>query len=144
MSSLIVWETFSDLWTELDKSSDDFLNNIRIELLQHLQTELPKEKQRLGVLSFDDLLLQMQQALKAHPQLAIDLSRKYPAALIDEFQDTDPIQYDIFSAIYASQKDQTVFLVGDPKQAIYSFRGGDIHTYLKAKSDTSDDESLHA
>ena len=104
-----------------------------------MQTELPKEKQRLGVLSFDDLLLQMQQALKAHPQLAVDLSRKYPAALIDEFQDTDPIQYDIFSAIYASEKEQTVFLVGDPKQAIYSFRGGDIHTYLKAKSETSDD-----
>jgi exodeoxyribonuclease V beta subunit len=132
------WQDFLDLWTELDKSSDDFLNNIRIELLQHLQTELPKEKQRLGVLSFDDLLLQMQQALQAHPQLAEDLYRKYPAALIDEFQDTDPIQYDIFSAIYASQKNQTVFLVGDPKQAIYSFRGGDIHTYLKAKADTSE------
>ena len=134
------WQDFLDLWTVLDKTSDDFLNYIRIELLQHLQTDLPKEKQRLRVLSFDDLLLQMQQALKAHPQLAIDLSRKYPAALIDEFQDTDPIQYDIFSAIHASQKDQMVFLVGDPKQAIYSFRGGDIHTYLKAKADTSEEK----
>ena len=133
------WQIFLDLWHELDERSDDFLNSIRIELLQYLQSELPKEKQRLGVLSFDDLLLQMQQALKAHPDLAKELQRKYPAALIDEFQDTDPIQYDIFSAIYSQSKDHAVFLVGDPKQAIYSFRGGDIHTYLKAKSETSTD-----
>ncbi len=137
------WEVFSDLWEQLNKGSDDFLNNTRIELLQYLQEELPKEKKRLGVLSFDDLLLQLQQALKTKPQLAKDLRKKYQAALIDEFQDTDPIQYDIFSTIYndAHSTDNAVFLVGDPKQAIYSFRGGDIHTYLKAKADT--DEANH-
>ncbi|TCJ84646.1 exodeoxyribonuclease V subunit beta [Cocleimonas flava] len=137
------WESFSELWEQLNKGSDDFLNNTRIELLRYLQEELPKEKKRLGVLSFDDLLLQLQQALKTNPQLAIDLRKKYQAALIDEFQDTDPIQYDIFSTIYNDPHTQenAVFLVGDPKQAIYSFRGGDIHTYLKAKADT--DESNH-
>ena len=132
------WQAFLDLWVELDESSDDVINQIRIELLQYLQEELPKEKQRRGVLSFDDLLLQMQQALQRHPQLCDDLYKKYPAALIDEFQDTDPIQYDIFSAIYRKQMNPSMFFVGDPKQAIYSFRGGDIHTYLQAKADTND------
>ncbi|HIP81044.1 MAG TPA: exodeoxyribonuclease V subunit beta [Leucothrix mucor] len=149
------WQCFLDLWKELNESSDDFLNQIRIDLLQHLQQELPKEKQRFGVLSFDDLLLQLQQALQTNEDqgksLAEDIRNKYKAALIDEFQDTDPIQYDIFSRIYKNTNDSidsgstnnannnTVFLVGDPKQAIYSFRGGDIHTYIKAKSDTLED-----
>ena len=138
------WQDFLDLWIRLDKSSDDFINNTRIELIHYLQQELPKEKQRLGVLSFDDLLLQMQYALKNHLQLASDLRHKYQAALIDEFQDTDPIQYDVFHTIYhdAKSKDNAVFFVGDPKQAIYSFRGGDIHTYLKAKADTQTQNTL--
>jgi len=137
------WQCFLDLWKDLNESSDDFLNQIRIDLLKHLQQELPKEKQRLGVLSFDDLLLQLQQALQTNEDrnnsLSEEVRNKYKAALIDEFQDTDPIQYDIFSRIYNNAKDTTVFLVGDPKQAIYSFRGGDIHTYIKAKNDTHDD-----
>ena len=145
------WQCFLDLWKELNESSDDFLNQIRIDLLQHLQKELPKEKQRLGVLSFDDLLLQLQQALQMNEDLSKEIRNKYKAALIDEFQDTDPIQYDIFSRIYKNTNDNidncfdnssnnnTVFLVGDPKQAIYSFRGGDIHTYIRAKNDTLED-----
>ena len=137
------WQIFINTWFELDKQSDSFLFNIRIELLNYLQKELPKEKKRLGVLSFDDLLLQLQQALNKKPQLATELRKKYQAALIDEFQDTDPIQYDIFRTIYNDPhtQDNAVFLVGDPKQAIYSFRGGDIHTYLKAKAET--DENNH-
>ena len=137
------WQAFLDLWIELDSCSDDFINTIRIELLQYLQKELPKEKQRLGVLSFDDLLLQLESALENQPKLAEGLCQKYPVAMIDEFQDTDPIQYKIFSTIYPSSNDSTVFFVGDPKQAIYSFRGGDIHTYLNAKNDASQQYTLN-
>jgi exodeoxyribonuclease V beta subunit len=146
------WQAFLDLWTELDSSADNAINTIRIELLQYLQSKLPKEKQRLGVLSFDDLLLQLESALQNQPQLATDLRQKYRVAMIDEFQDTDPIQYNIFNSIFlsssaqnandANAKDNTVFFVGDPKQAIYSFRGGDIHTYLKAKNDASQQYTL--
>ena len=140
------WQAFLDLWIELDSCSDDFINTIRIQLLQYLQQELPREKQRLGVLSFDDLLLQLESALENQPQLAEDLRHKYPVAMIDEFQDTDPIQYKIFSTIYPAtgeeKNDSTVFFVGDPKQAIYSFRGGDIHTYLNAKNDASQQYTL--
>ncbi|MCB1825024.1 MAG: UvrD-helicase domain-containing protein, partial [Candidatus Competibacteraceae bacterium] len=56
---------------------------------------------------------------------------RYAAALIDEFQDTDPVQYAIFRDIY-TDAGKPVFLVGDPKQAIYSFRGADIFAYLAA------------
>jgi len=144
-----LWQDFLDNWAVLNTSADDFINQIRIRLLKYLQEELPKEKLRRGVLSFDDLLLQLQSALRSNPQLALDIRKKYKAALIDEFQDTDPIQYEIFSRIFSEKQNQsepesgannrTVFLVGDPKQAIYSFRGGDIHTYLKAKADTSEE-----
>jgi exodeoxyribonuclease V beta subunit len=60
------------------------------------------------------------------------VAQKYPAVLIDEFQDTDPLQFEIFSAIY--KKQALLFLIGDPKQAIYSFRGADIFTYIDAAS----------
>jgi len=128
------WEAFSDYWEAIDARSDAYLAQIRIKLLQFLQTELPKEKRRLGVLAFDDLLLQLQSTLQQQPHLAQQLRQQYQAALIDEFQDTDPVQYAIFSTIYPPQGESAVYLVGDPKQAIYRFRGGDIYTYLQAKS----------
>ncbi len=137
-----IWQDYLECLEEVGQGADYYLNQVRIDLLEYLQKELPKEKQRRGVLSFDDLLLQLQQALRQHPRLAGALRDKYPAALIDEFQDTDPVQYDIFSRIYNAAEKSTVFFVGDPKQAIYSFRGGDIYTYLKAKSDT--DKNRHA
>jgi exodeoxyribonuclease V beta subunit len=63
-------------------------------------------------------------------------------ALIDEFQDTDPRQYGIFRTIYGGREDDTALvLIGDPKQAIYAFRGADIHTYLAARRAT---EGRHA
>ena len=71
--------------------------------------------------------------------LAAQILRQFPVALIDEFQDTDPIQYRIFNAVYEVAKprrDATMLLIGDPKQAIYAFRGADIFTYLKAREDT--------
>ena len=63
-------------------------------------------------------------------EFARALAQKYPAALIDEFQDTDPLRFAIFRAIYGEHT--LLFLIGDPKQAIYSFRGADIFTYMDA------------
>lgn len=112
------------------------LENLRLGLLHFLRDELPKRKQQLGVLTFDDLLSRLQSALIQHPSLAERLALQYQAALIDEFQDTDPIQYTIFSHIYRNNDNSRVFFVGDPKQAIYGFRGADIYTYLLAAKDT--------
>ncbi len=87
--------------------------------------------------TFDDLLRGVRDALrdpKNGPSLACRLRQEFQAALIDEFQDTDPVQYEIIRRIFI-EGNLPVFLVGDPKQAIYSFRGGDIFTYRQAVLD---------
>src|SRR5437868_11480323 len=79
------------------------------------------------------MLTRLDQALrgKRGQQLRRSLRERFAVALIDEFQDTDPVQYSIFSQIY-SESDAPVFLIGDPKQAIYGFRGADVFTYVRA------------
>ncbi len=110
---------------------------IPVKLLRYCEAELATRKRRRQVQSYDDLLLDLCSALR-HPQrggpLTDTLRHRYAAALVDEFQDTDPVQYEIFRRIYADAQ-QPVFLVGDPKQAIYSFRGADLFAYLAARHD---------
>ena len=93
--------------------------------------------------TYDDLLRSLSIALqdgeKGHV-LAACLRNEFKAALVDEFQDTDPVQYEIFRRVFIDptvQPAPALFFVGDPKQAIYSFRGGDIYTYKKAVTDPS-------
>lgn len=111
------------------------IGSIRLEFFHYLCAELPRRQQLAGEWSYDDLLQHLDQALSDSNgvQLARQLSRRYPAALVDEFQDTDPIQYRILKRIYAGGSKRALFLVGDPKQAIYSFRGADIFAYLEAR-----------
>ncbi|KVE29401.1 exodeoxyribonuclease V subunit beta [Burkholderia singularis] len=97
--------------------------------------ELARRKRKRRVVSFDDLLANLYHALDAHPWLRDTLRARYPAALIDEFQDTDPLQFAIFNTVFAPAG--PLFLVGDPKQAIYSFRAADLHTYLAARATAS-------
>ena len=93
---------------------------------------------------FDDLIRDLRDALcDAHtgPRLARALRDRYPAALLDEFQDTDPVQYEVFQRIHPESTDGTMFLIGDPKQAIYAFRGADLYAYLDARTDIGDDHT---
>ena len=88
-------------------------------------------------LDFEDVLLGMRDALRdgeAGEAFARTLRAEYKAVLIDEFQDTDPVQYEIFRRVFFPDPavKPPVFFVGDPKQAIYAFRGGDIYTYRRA------------
>ncbi|HSC85406.1 MAG TPA: UvrD-helicase domain-containing protein, partial [Pseudomonas sp.] len=147
---------------------------LQVELLDKLNAELPARKAAQRLLAFDDLLNRLNEALHgpAGNDLAVTLRNQYPLALIDEFQDTDPVQYQIFDRIYpvtpdvasgslarkASSEDRDstsgsarseretdnasesrsspggdLCFVGDPKQAIYAFRGADLATYLKAR-----------
>jgi exodeoxyribonuclease V beta subunit len=105
--------------------------------LEQAPDALAAVKRTRRLASFGDLLANLHGALSAHPWLAKTLRARYPAALIDEFQDTDPLQFDIFERIFASPDEHgqrgPLFLVGDPKQAIYSFRAADLHTYLAAR-----------
>ena len=91
-----------------------------------------REKSRRHLLGFDDLLRNLSTVITAEGAdgpLAIRIRTQYRAALIDEFQDTDNTQYPIFSHAFSGCP---LFLIGDPKQSIYGFRGADIHAYLDA------------
>ncbi len=126
--------------------------NLRDPLLAHAIAEcrelLAQAKQRKGWLSFDDLLTQLSAAIdNDSDDLLVDRIRsQYPVAMIDEFQDTDPLQYSIFSNIYttdtATQSGCGLFMIGDPKQAIYAFRGADIFTYIQARRQVTDHYTL--
>lgn len=106
------------------------------EMLETGRESLARNKREKRLMSYDDLLCNLHSALSSAqtPWLADSLRQRFPVALIDEFQDTDPLQFDIFSRIYPGP-DAPLFLVGDPKQAIYSFRNADLHTYLHARSE---------
>ncbi|MGA1874688.1 MAG: exodeoxyribonuclease V subunit beta [bacterium] len=127
-------DEFLRLLRELEEAFGRKLQAFKRKLLAFVQEELPRRKRKENLQSFDDLLLTVQSALQKDggEALAGELRRKYQAALIDEFQDTDPVQFAIFTTIYPDRK-STLFLIGDPKQAIYSFRGADIFAYLEAR-----------
>ncbi len=109
-------------------------NGLCFEIIEYCLAQLPERKNAAAVLSFDDLLLLVRDGLRnkeSGPRLAEKIRQQYQALLIDEFQDTDAVQYEIFQSIYGAGKN-AMFLIGDPKQAIYRFRGADIYAYLKA------------
>ncbi len=103
-----------------------------------------QEKRRRGELGFDDMLSRLDEALHqpGGEALAAAIRTRFPAAMIDEFQDTDPQQYRIFRRLYIRQPGTALLLIGDPKQAIYAFRGADIFTYMKARREVSDHYTL--
>jgi exodeoxyribonuclease V beta subunit len=119
-----------------------------IGLLHRVRTDARQRLVRLKhvrrVQSYDDLVDGVALALDgAHGEVfASRLRKQYAAALVDEFQDTDARQWSIFRRVFASGSDDvlastSLFLIGDPKQAIYRFRGGDVHTYLAAAKEAA-------
>lgn len=130
-----------NLCDELCARMDRVIVWLKVQLFRYVRTHLPRKKDALGVVHFDDLLLKVRDCLASEggATLKENLSERYRAALIDEFQDTDPIQYEIFSTVFTGSP---LFLIGDPKQAIYSFRGADIFTYLNAAREVRE-ESRH-
>ena len=103
----------------------------------HLLARRDERLRERGQLTFDALITQVHLALATRGGVLADrLFREWPVALVDEFQDTDQQQYAILDRIYRDDADATrgrLVMIGDPKQAIYRFRGGDIHAYLAAK-----------
>lgn len=109
-----------------------------------LRERLAGSKRQDHLLSFDDLLSDLDLALRSPlgERLALRIRSQYPVAMIDEFQDTDPQQYRIFHHIYAGKPDTALLMIGDPKQAIYGFRGADIFTYIQARRNVADHYTL--
>lgn len=117
---------------------------VKIQLFTVAEQALAQKKQRQHIQSFDDLLLNLYRALTTTRGYYLTqlIRYKYHAALIDEFQDTDPVQYEIFRTLYGVGSERLLFLIGDPKQAIYSFRGADIFTYMAACRDAQQHYTL--
>ena len=118
----------------------------------HIGQAYAQAKQQRAAFDFQDLLQQLYAALdddaRASGTLAQTIRTQYPVALIDEFQDTDPWQYGSLDRIYAHDAVQAchaLILIGDPKQAIYRFRGADLSTYLRARDEALrlDPHALH-
>ncbi|HWB58155.1 MAG TPA: exodeoxyribonuclease V subunit beta, partial [Chthoniobacteraceae bacterium] len=122
-----------DLCEEFSRLAAGFFNQLAHEFVDFARREMPLRKERLNVVMYDDLLTRVRDAL-AGPggaSFAAILGARYRAGLIDEFQDTDPIQYEIFHKIFGGEE-HYLYLIGDPRQAIYSFRGADVFTYREA------------
>jgi exodeoxyribonuclease V beta subunit len=96
---------------------------------------LDEVRRARAVLGYDDMLKRLATALHGSngDALARTIATQFPVALVDEFQDTDPLQWRGLQRIYGGREDTALLLIGDPKQAIYGFRGADIHTYLRAR-----------
>src|SRR5437868_321576 len=118
---------------EIRELAKRFIVSLESEFCGWAGEELRRRKRDRRVQSFDDMLTRLDEALRGKVGAALreSLRERFAVALVDEFQDTDPVQYSIFSQIYRDNGG-SVFLIGDPKQAIYGFRGADVFTYLRA------------
>ena len=132
--------TFHTIFEQIQQCRDIF-TDIKLQViaayrhfLLHYDTYYNRYRDEWNILSFKDILKDMHTALKqgTDSPLATMIRSHYKAALIDEFQDTDPLQYAIFTTIF-NKDGYTLYIIGDPKQAIYSFRGADVFAYCKAR-----------
>lgn len=130
------------LFVAIDELFDEPLtlrDLIMARALSEIRLSIQQEKRQRAELGFDDLLSRLDTALHSEggDRLAQAIRQRYPVAMIDEFQDTDPQQYRIFQKLYVGRPECGLLLIGDPKQAIYAFRGADIFTYMRARSEVS-------
>ena len=136
------FEGFSDLCTKLNDAFEEFKLQFECMLFLNFREgrDLKAKKKELSVVTFSDMLTEMRDGLMINGELnpenplAKKIRKQYKAALIDEFQDTDNVQYEIFNTIF-NNSESIMFMIGDPKQSIYRFRGADIFAYLKVKTD---------
>lgn len=125
-------EKWYKLEEEFREAAESMAAAFRYRLYEYMRERLERHKQESDLQSYDDLIVRMRNAVLENSgkgEMTAGIREKYKAALIDEFQDTDPYQYDIFSTAF---RNLPFFMIGDPKQAIYSFRGADVYAYLKA------------
>lgn len=133
---------FARAYLDVLRTVDTIKNELKISVAIKVILKTDELCERDNVISNDEVLRQLAVALNNKDEsrgdvLASLLRKRYPVAMIDEFQDTDPVQFAIFSKLYLDQDviDESAhcYLIGDPKQSIYAFRGTDINSYNKAK-----------
>lgn len=114
----------------------------RVRFARAVREEMDVRKRRLQVMHYNDLLSQLARALEKEGSPARARMRaRWRVVLVDEFQDTDPVQWQVLDRAFSGHAHAMV-LIGDPKQAIYAFRGGDVVTYLQAAATATDQRTL--
>ena len=131
-----------DAYARLAEADDpESAGGRRVAFAHEVRAEIERRKRRLGILSYDDLLGRLAGALADDDAPARQRMRqRWKVVLVDEFQDTDPKQWEVLDRAFSGHA--TVVLIGDPKQAIYAFRGGDVVTYLGAAATASTQATL--
>jgi exodeoxyribonuclease V beta subunit len=117
-------------------SQAENLPSIRRRFAKAVREEMDTRKRALKILTYDDVLSRLRTTLydeQRGPAACARLRERYDVVLVDEFQDTDPVQWDIMHRAFG-EGGATLVLIGDPKQAIYAFRGADVHAYLQARN----------
>ncbi len=118
-----------------DLSAGEDLPSIRRRFAKAVREEMDRRKRALKILTYDDVLIRLRDTLvdpQRGPAACARLRERYDVVLVDEFQDTDPVQWEIMHRAFGNPP-ATLVLIGDPKQAIYAFRGADVHAYLDAR-----------
>ncbi len=118
---------------------------MRVRLAQRVRLEVEERKRRAKVITYDDLLTRLESTLRDESERGAAARRRlrerYAVALVDEFQDTDPTQWEIMRRAFG-EGSSTLVLIGDPKQAIYAFRGADVYAYLEAARSATESSTL--
>jgi ATP-dependent helicase/nuclease subunit A len=117
---------------ELTEAANHNLLVALVAWLHGFVTHFQQVKHQSALLDFDDLLMKTRDLLLDHPVVAAQLRERFKFVLVDEFQDTDPVQAELV-LLLANDRPGKLFVVGDPKQSIYSFRGADIEMYAKTR-----------
>ncbi|MBT3222523.1 MAG: UvrD-helicase domain-containing protein, partial [Proteobacteria bacterium] len=134
-------DAYIDAHQKLVPAVSAYLQGLKHQLIAEVRSEIPRLCRTRNLRTYNDLLHMLRDALAdpdRGPRLARAIRDQFDVALIDEFQDTDPVQWAIFSLVFTGR----LCLIGDPKQAIYSFRGADIHTYRRAAKTHDQEDTL--
>lgn len=147
---LAAWTEFAATYEELGELAADVVATGIMQVGHDIVAEYQRVKRERALLDFDDLIPAALRLMQNHPEVATQLQQTYEYFFIDEFQDTDPRSAELFWRISGQPSDApwqqwpargaSRFVVGDPKQAIYRFRGADVHTYLKLRKQFMHDE----
>jgi len=129
------WEKFASMHPDFEELRDILIVNFKHDLFDYADMRIQEGKSSSNIRTFSDILKDAHHAVTGSwgGGFIKAISERYSAALIDEFQDTDRLQFEIFSRIFQGD-DIPLFLIGDPKQAIYKFRGADIFSYIEASN----------
>ncbi|HEY6890133.1 MAG TPA: UvrD-helicase domain-containing protein, partial [Solirubrobacter sp.] len=139
----IAREVVNNPGSPIEPRAADGVPALRASLARNVRAELDRRKRALSVITYDDLLTRLRDELAGRRE-ALSVARlreRYRVVLVDEFQDTDPIQWEILQRAF-SGGGVTLVLIGDPKQAIYAFRGADVYSYLDAKKASGETATL--